>query len=47
MTDRIQASEVTYAPKRRERAPISRSMGRAFTYLILFVGGMVMTFPLF
>ena len=47
MTDRIQASEVTYAPKRRERAPISRSMGRAFTYLILFVGGMVMIFPLF
>jgi ABC-type glycerol-3-phosphate transport system permease component len=35
------------ARKKPAGPPVSRSLGRAFTYLILFVGGMVMIFPLF
>lgn len=47
MTGNTQSVPVSRTSGRRERAPVSHSMGRAFTYLILFVGGVVMIFPLF
>ena len=48
MTDSTQSTAMsTTARKKPEGPPVSRSLGRAFTYLILFVGGMVMIFPLF
>ena len=48
MTGRTQSAAASATNRSRpEGPPIRRSMGRAFTYLILFVGGVVMIFPLF
>lgn len=48
MTDHAQSAAVSATNRTKpEGPPIKRNIGRAFTYLILFVGGVVMIFPLF
>jgi multiple sugar transport system permease protein len=46
MTEFTRSAAIPRMASKPEPPPISRSMGRAFTYLVLFVGGIVMLFPL-